>query len=204
MSRPNILGKTRELIKKMEPGSVFSANDFSEIADCTKMGVTLSRLEKEGLIQRVLYGVYIYPEYNGFLEEYVAPKPDEVAQALARKFGWTIVPCGDTALNMLGLSTQVPSVWTYVSDGAYKEYTYQKVKISFKRTTNKEISNLSYKTALVIQAIKTIGKEGITDEVIAQIRMTLSNYEKKVMLSEAKFATSWVYEVIKKIGEETE
>lgn len=204
MKRPNILGKTRNLIKKMIPGSVFSANDFSEISDNAKMGVTLSRLEKEGLIQKVLYGVYIYPEYSEFLNEYVAPAPNEVAQALARKFGWTIVPSGDTALNLLGLSTQVPAVWTYVSDGAYKEYFYGKIKLKFKKKTNKEISKISYKTALVIQAIKTMGKENVTDEIINQIRVNMSKQEKESMLTEAKFATSWVYEVIKKICEDVE
>ena len=199
MERPNILGKTRDCIIKMKSGSVFSASDFSEIGDSAKIGVTLFRLEKEGLIRKVLHGLYVYPEYNAFLEEYIEPSPDEVAHALARKFGWTIVPCGDTALNLLGLSTQVPSVWAYVSDGTYKEYSYGRIKLSFKRTTNKEISKLSYKTAIVIQALKAIGKDSVTDDIVGKIREHTTEKEKKSMLSEAKFATSWVYEVIKKI-----
>ena len=119
-----------------------------------------------------------------------------VAHALARKFGWTIVPCGDTALNMLGLSTQVPAVWLYVSDGTYKEYTYGNTVIRFKRTTNKEISKISYKTALVIQALKALGKENITDEIINQIASVTTGKEKT---AEAKYATSWIYDVIKEI-----
>ena len=27
---------------------------------------------------------------------------------------WTIAPCGNTALNLLGLSTQVAAVWSYI------------------------------------------------------------------------------------------
>ena len=122
-----------------------------------------------------------------------------MAHALARKFGWTIVPCGDTALNRLGLSSQVPAVWLYVSDGTYKEYTYGKTVIRFKRTTNKEISKISYKTALVIQAVKALGKENITDEIKNKIASTTTDEEKAKMFAEAKYATSWIYDVIKEI-----
>lgn len=69
MERPNILGKTRDTITKFKPGSVFSASDFSDISDSAKIGVTLSRLEKEGLIKKILHGIYVYPEYNSFLGE---------------------------------------------------------------------------------------------------------------------------------------
>ena len=118
---------------------------------------------------------------------------------MARKFGWTIVPCGDTALNRLGLSSQVSAVWLYVSDGTYKEYTYGKTVIRFKRTTNKEISKVSYKTALVIQAVKALGKENITDEIKNKIASTTTDEEKAKMFAEAKYATSWIYDVIKEI-----
>ena len=133
------------------------------------------------------------------MNEYVEPSADKVAHALARKFGWTIIPCGDTALNLLGLSTQVPSVWLYVSDGTYKEYTYGNTTIKFKRTTNKEISKLSYKTALVIQAIKALGKENITNEIISKIAQVTTEKEKAQMFAEAKYATSWIYDIIKTI-----
>lgn len=122
-----------------------------------------------------------------------------MAHAIARNFGWTIVPCGDTALNLLGLSTQVPAVWSYVSDGTYKEYSYDNTTIKFKRTTNKEISKLSSKTALVIQALKTLGKEYISDETIAKIKSETTDDERETMLTEAQYATAWIYEIIKTV-----
>lgn len=204
MDRPNILGTTKERIKKMNKGSVIVATDFADIADAAKMGVTLSRLEDEGIIRRIFRGVYEYPEYNDFLKEYVEPSPDKVAHALSRKFGWTIVPCGDTALNILKLSMQVPAIWLYGSDGNYKEYTYGNTTIKFKRTTNKEISKISYKTALVIQALKALGKDNITPDIITKIQSMTTAEEKKTMLNDAKYATSWIYNTIKKICREKE
>lgn len=199
MKRTISISQIEDRIRNSPKGTIFVTSDFKDLASSDAASKALLRLEKAGLIRRILFGVYEYPEYNEFLGEYVEPSPDMVAHALARKFGWTIVPCGDTALNMLGLSTQVPAVWLYVSDGTYKEYTYGNTVIRFKRTTNKEISKISYKTALVIQALKALGKENITDEIINQIASVTTGKEKTAMFAEAKYATSWIYDVIKEI-----
>lgn len=189
----------KDRILSSEYGTVFVATDFVEIANKTSINTYLSRLVNEKLIRRILRGVYYKAEYNEFLEEYVAPLPDDVARALSRNYGWTIVPCGDTALNILGLSTQIPAAWVYVSDGKYDEYTYDNTTIKFKRTTNKEISKLSYKTALVVQALKALGKDGVKEATITKLKNTLTNEEKDTLLAEAKAVTSWIYEYIKVI-----
>lgn len=189
----------KDRINKSEIGTVFVATDFVDISDKTSINTYLTRLDEEKLLQRIMRGVYYKPEYNDFLGEYVAPEPDAVAHALARNFGWTIVPCGDTALNLLGLSTQIPAAWVYVSDGTYKEYTYEQTTIKFKRTTNKEISKLSYKTALVVQALKALGKESVDDAVLTKLGNNLTDSEKQALLTESKAATSWIYEYIKLI-----
>ena len=85
------------------------------------------------------------------------------------------------------------------SDGNYREYTCGNFVIQFKRTTNKEISKISFKTALVIQAIKALGKDKITDDVIEKIRSLTTDEEKEQMFVEAKYATAWIYDVIKEI-----
>lgn len=170
MNKTTNLTRIQERIDTFEVGTVFVAMDFVDISDKTNINAYLAKLAEEGLIRRILRGVYDKPEYNAFLDEYVAPSPNNVANALARNFGWTIVPCGDTALNLLGLSTQVPAAWVYVSDGTYKEYTYDNTTIQFKRTTNKEVSKLSYKTALTVQALKALGKDKIDDTVISRLK----------------------------------
>lgn len=189
----------KDRINKSEIGTVFVATDFVDIADKTSINTYLTRLDEEKSLRRIMRGVYYKPEYNDFLGEFVAPEPDAVAHALARNFGWTIVPCGDTALNLLGLSTQIPATWVYVSDGTYKEYTYEQTTIKFKRTTNKEISKLSYKTALVVQALKALGKENVDDAVLTKLKNNLNAEDKQALLTEAKAATSWIYEYIKLI-----
>ena len=200
MPREKYLEAMRERIAEAKVGSVFVLSDFSDIAETDAVRKAMTRIENDKTVLRIMRGVYYKPEYNALLGEAVAPSPDAVAHALARNYGWTIVPCGDTALNLLGLSTQVPSQWVYVSDGAYKEYSFDNTVIQFKHTTNKEISKVSYKTALTIQALKALGKENVTDAVIARLKKVLTSDERKRMFAEAKSATTWVYEYIRLIA----
>ena len=145
-------------------GIIFIVSDFADVADSETIRRNLNRLVQAGTLRRILKGVYEKPKFSKLLGEYVAADPDAVAKALARCYHWTIAPCGDTALNMLGLSTQVTAVWSYISDGPYKTYEWDKTKIEFKHRTNKEVTGLSPMTILVIQALKTLGKEHIDEK----------------------------------------
>ena len=189
----------RARILAAEDGAVFVAPDFADIADTATIRQGLKRLYQSGIIRRIIRGVYEKPKYSKLLDEYVAADPDAVAKALARCYHWTIAPCGNTALNLLGLSTQVTAVWSYISDGPYKTYEWNSTKLEFKHRTNKEITGLSYMTSLVIQALKTLGRTNVTPEIIQTLSEKLSEDEKQACLKEATESTDWVYDTIRQI-----
>lgn len=189
----------RDRITNAPEGSVFVNSDFADIADNNTIKQSMNRLTQEGILRRVIRGVFDKPKYSKLLAEYVAVDPDAVAKALARCYHWTIAPCGDTALNMLGLSTQVTAVWSYISDGPYKTYEWDKTKIEFKHRTNKEVTGLSAMTILVIQALKTLGKEHVDEKTIRVLSHRLNEDEKTALLAEGAEATDWIYTVIKEI-----
>ena len=196
--------KISEIISQAKPEGVFVASDFSHIAPINTVRQCLSRLEKSQHIVRIMRGVYHQPAYSELLQEYESPSSYHVAMALARNFGWTIAPSGAAALNMLGLSTQVPARWSFVSDGPYRSFSFSNITIEFKHCSSKEISGMSQKTALVTQAIKALGKENIDEENLQKIRRSLSAEEKIALLEEAKRTTVWIYEAIKKVCRQTE
>lgn len=189
----------RERILSAEEGSVFSTSDFADIADTNTVRSALYRLIQDGILRRILNGVYEKPKYSKLLDEYVAADPEAVANALARSYHWTIAPCGNTALNLLGLSTQVTAIWSYISDGPYKTYEWNSTKLEFKHRTNKEITGLSYMTSLVIQALKTLGRSNVTPEVIQMLSEKLTDKDKQACLKEATESTDWVYDTIRQI-----
>lgn len=189
----------RKRIEEAKDGTIFINSDFADIAEAETIRRTLNRLVSKQEIRRLLNGIYEKPKYSTFLQEYVTPDPNEVAQALARNYHWSIAPCGNTALNLLGLSTQVTAVWSYISDGPYRAYDMNLTRIEFKHRTNKEITGLSYITALVIQAFKALGKDNVDETVVDILSAKLSNEDKAAMLREATESTDWIYETIKKI-----
>ena len=192
----------QERISNAAEGTVFVSSDFADIADTETIRRNLNRLTQAGMVRRILKGIYEKPEYSEMLKEYVAAHPDAVAKALARSYHWTIAPCGNTALNLLGLSTQVTAVWSYISDGPYKIYEWNSTRLEFKHRTNKEITGLSYMTILVIQALKTLGKTNVTSKTVQALQSRLSEEDKAAMLKEAAESTDWVYNTIRQIAGE--
>lgn len=89
------------------------------------------------------------------LGQWVSPDLKQVAQALARKFGWRIQPSGDTALNFLGLSTQIAGKIIYFSDGPHREYIVGKQSLIYKKTLLKHASLRYPESALIVQALRT-------------------------------------------------
>lgn len=189
----------QDRISNANYGAVFVNSDFADIAEPETIRRNLNRLTQAGILRRILKGVYEKPKYSKLLDEYVTVSPDAVAKALARSYHWTIAPCGNTALNLLGISTQVTAVWSYISDGPYKTYEWNSTKLEFKHRTNKEITGLSYMTSLVIQALKTLGKSNVTPGIIQTLSEKLSDDEKQACLKEATEATDWVYDTIRKM-----
>ena len=188
-------------IETFESNQVFIANDFFDIAGYETIRSTLNRLVRDKEIMRIMKGIYYKPEYIELIGEYGVPSVNEVANAIARKYNWTIAPSGNTALNLLGLSTQVPAKWTYISDGRYASFSFGNVTIEFKRRNNGDISKMSTLTAMVIQSIKEIGKDKITQKQLDYLRGKLSENEKTELLTDSKTTSAWVYGVIKKISE---
>jgi hypothetical protein len=185
-----------------KPQKVFVISDFCDLMDYGTAKKSLLRLENNNKIQKIMRGVYYNPRYSQLIQEYEKPSVDEVAKAIARNFKWTIAPSGNTALNQLGLSTQVPAKWIYFSDGPYKTYKIGAQELEFKHRTNKEISGMSEKTILIIQALKELGERQITESVIRKLQQQLTDEEKATMLNETKQTTVWIFNVIKKIAQE--
>ena len=200
MARPDILKQVKLRIENAAPGDIFIPADFSDLAEARKITMCLSRLHEDGTQERVKRGVYMKPRYSQLLNRPVPPREDAVAKAIARNYGWTIVPCGDTALNMLGLSTQIPTVWLYVSDGPYKTYETDGIRFQYKHTDRKnELIGVTEKTALIIQALRALGKENIDSQTISYLSGRLDAKEKRQLLQESRYVTAWIYEAIKKI-----
>lgn len=190
-----------ELIQQKEEGSVFAANDFLSFGSLSSVNRALSRINEKGLIKRLEHGLYAKLKFDPLLDEFTMPNVNDVALAIARKNAWTILPCGDNAKFQLGLIPSFNGIYEYASNGPYRTYLYESNSITFKRTSSKSISNLSFKTGLVIQTIKAIGKSNVKEKDIRLISSKLSRQEKDIALEESKRVQAWIYDLIKLINQ---
>ena len=182
-------------------GWSFTPKDFADCGERSTIDTTLTRLVKKGVIRKALRGVYDYPRFSKLFGAPVSPDPYAIAYAIARSFGWSISPSGETALNLLGLSTQVPAAHYFFSDGPTRTYAWSGGVLTFTKRAVKETSALTPKTAMIVQALKALGENNVTPETILQLRKQLSDKEIKTALREAQYVTGWVYLLIKKIAE---
>jgi hypothetical protein len=180
-------------------GWAFSANDLLAKFSRQQADNVLSDLLKDGKIRRVCRGIYDYPKYSEFLKQELSPDIDQVARAFARKFNWRIEVLGDTALNMLGLSTQVVAKYVYLSDGENRSYDIMGTTLEFKKSSLKNIGFKYKESSLIVQALKTLGKERVTEEVIETIRKRIEPKMYTKILKDTQSSTVWIYEAIKQI-----
>ena len=183
-------------------GWVFSDKDFRGIGSRGAVRLELFRLVKNGKIRRVMRGIYAYPKFSKMLGQWLSPDLHQVAQVLAHKFGWRIQPSGDTALNLLGLSTQVPGKIVYLSDGPQRKYSLGKLQLIFKKTVSKHVSFKYQQTAWIVQALNTLKQNRVDDKVIKQIRSQFNASMRKKILSDVGIVSGWIYDCIRMICSE--
>lgn len=190
-------------IERLGDGKAFSAKDFLDIASRTTIDVMLAKLANEGTIRRIRRGLYDRPRVNPALGGKLSPDIDEAARAIARRQRWKIVPEGAWAANLLGLSTQVPSKIIYLTDGPNKEVPIGRRSIYFKHARPKALAGLEGKIALVVQALRHLGKDKVGEREVATLRAELSPAERKKLVKDTRFGVDWIYAVANRIAEKT-
>lgn len=181
-------------------GWAFSSNDLIKKFERQQIDNVLSDLVKAKKIRRVARGIYDYPKYSELLQKELSPDIEQVARAIGRKFNWRIEVSGQSALNILNLSTQIQAKYIYLSDGPNKSYKlFNDVVIEFKKSVLKDIGFKYKESSLIVQALKSLGKEHITDEIIEKIKEQIEPKMVEKILKDTQSTTVWVYEIIKQI-----
>ena len=193
-----------ERILQAGPGTVFTPKDFLDLASRDATDQALSRLVRQAQLQRLGRGLYYTPRHNETLGVDVPPDLDDVADAVARQTGSRVAPSGAVAANRLGLSTQVPAKPIYLSDGRTRQVAVGNYTLQIKHVSPKDLPVGSRTSALVLQALRFLGKDAIDDGTVAVIRSVLSRDDRAQLLRDAKYATDWLREIARRVAAEKE
>lgn len=195
----SIEDKIYAMIRLNGRGSVFTNSDFYHIGNRKTVTWSLSSLRGRGIIRPLLSGIFDYPIYSELLQEWLAPDVDAVAQAIARKNQWHIQITGESALNYLGLSTQVPGRYLYLSDAQSREYQLMNSTIEFNRSPLKQSKFKSRQTEIITQALLSLGESNLNDAVITKITDFITEKEKPRILKDSRYAPAWIGELLRNI-----
>lgn len=180
----------RERVSSAENGTLFFNNSFPEFDD-EYVGKILSDLVKSGELHHLSRGVYLKTEQTRF--GLVYPPVSVIASAIAERDKAQILPTGATALNLLGLSTQMPMNPVFLTSGSARTITIDGRAITFKRAVPKNFAIKGKRRSLIVQALKYIGENNITDEDRAKISELIRKDTDASNLSEdLKVMPSWI------------
>jgi len=183
-------------IKKAKRGTLFFIGDFATFSKPDTIRQAMQRLVKSGEIDRVAAGIFVRPQKDDIIGK-VMPNIEDIAKAIARRDKARIVPTGDYALNRLGLSTQVPMNIVYLTDGTARKVKIGNYSIVFKKVAPKNVAAIGEISRLAIQALKTIGKERVTEEEIQHIQSVLYNEKATHLEYDIRLAPAWIQEIMK-------
>ena len=195
----SVYDKLKRQIEKRPPGAVFVTREFLELGSRAAVDEALSRLAREGVIRRLSRGLYDFPRLHPVFGT-VPADPDQIAAALARKTGSRLQSAGGQAANALGLSTQVPARAVYLTDGRRRSVQVGGQTIELRHAAPRSLAGAGRTEGTVIQALRHLGPEQITADVIARLRQTLTAREKAALRREALNAPGWLVLTLQEIA----
>ena len=193
-----ITSKIRQRIAGKGRGAIFAPSDFLDIGSRASVDKALSRLADQGVIRRLTRGLYDYPKRSPRFG-HLSPSADDIAKAVARKDNQVLQPSPAMAANQMGLSTQVPSKPTNMTDGPTRTKTISRQVIQFRNASSKTFIGAGQKTGVVFQALRYVGKDRIDDQVIGKLACALDDKDRLQLSRQIKHVAVWMHPIVRQI-----
>ena len=183
-------------IKNSKNGKLFFNNSFPEFDD-EYVGQILSDLANKKVIHRLSRGVYLKTKETRY--GLVYPPVEKIAKAIAKRDKANIVATGETALYILGLTTQVPMNAVFLTSGSKRDIRIGERTITFKNATPKTFLIRGMQTSMIVQAMKAIGEKNMSDEYVPRISsLILQQAERDTISNDLKAMPVWIRRIFVK------
>ena len=186
--------KVRREITRGKYGAIFTPSSFPGLTAnyATKL---LSAFEREGLLVRISKGVYLKAKKTRFGVSY--PPIEEIVSQIAKRDKAKIFPTGETAANLIGLSEQVTMKTCFLTSGTARELNIDGRTVVLKRAAPKNFAYNNEVIGVLVQALRSIGIENITDEMKAKILAILADVKTdRHFEADLKLAPTWIEKLI--------
>lgn len=197
----SVYSQVLETISTWGYGVVFVPTDFLDLGSREAIDIILYRLVQKGTIRRLARGIYDFPEEHSILGK-LQPSPEKIAEALVGRDCTRIQPTGAYAANILGLSEQVPAKVVFLTDGPSRTIKIGATTILLRRTTPKNMAMAGRLSGLLVQALRELGKENVTEERLKHLKRILPADKRQELLKDIRLAPEWMHSIFRKLAEE--
>ena len=153
----------------------------------------LSRLARRGDLIRVCQGVYVQPIQTRFGSR--SPAVDKVLAALSALWGETIVPCGGTAANTLGLTTQVPVRSVYLTSGPNRQLKLGGLSVELRHAPRWQLVAPHRPAGDAVRALAWLGPDEV-EENLETLEHKLSPEDMEELAASRAVMPAWLAEPV--------
>lgn len=181
----------------------FFPGNFATYGDIKSVSKTLERLNNDEIIIRLSNGIYLYPKIDKALGLGVLyPSVEDVARQVARRDRARIAPTGAYALNLLGLSTQVPMNVVFLTDGSQRKIKLGNNRtITFRHTVPRNLAFTNKTAQLATFALRELGQQNVRAEHLLALRRVFSTIKEESIQADYKLMPAWIRKIIKSFYE---
>ena len=166
----------RKIIEETPPGNVIFRTDFPQY-NAEFVGNVLAKLVEENVVVKLAQGIYYRPKMSRFGT--IKPSVIQIAESIAKRDNAKILPVGETVLNELGLSTQVPMTYTFLTNGSGRTINLGTQSMVFKRGVPRNFAYQTILMAYLVQALRALGKDNVGETELVQIRKLIRKEPKQ-------------------------
>ena len=196
-----IQGKILRFIKSKKPGWVCTPSDFADLGSPQSIGMSLLRLSRQRLVRHLGRGFYDLPRKDPLLGK-LMPTAEAVIAAVRRRDRIRIEPHEAMAANLLQLSEQVQGRLIFNTDGPARRFKIGPAMFDLRHRSSRKLAMPDRMTALVVTALRALGKDRVTGAQIAHLQRLLSPKDRKKLMQDPGQAPAWMRPYLRQIGSE--
>ncbi len=155
--------KIMEHAEGLPEGTPLVAKELLHLGTRAGVNRALSRLAKRGQLIRAERGVYFRMVTSRFGTH--PPSVERIIKGLAAQRGEAIVRHGAAAANALGLITQVPMRYIYLTSGRSRMLMLGKQKVELRNAPPWQLILADHPTGQVVRALAWLGPEEVEDAI---------------------------------------
>lgn len=150
-------------IQTQGEGKLWIYEDFVDL-EFASVAITLSRLNKQGILKRIRPGVYYYPKKTVLGKS--TPHPKDILECILRKKHIQTIPAGVDILNQLKITDQVSGSYTIAVDRRLSISDISGIKIAVLKRPLRDQEGISEAERAVLDACRNIKRIPNTNPII--------------------------------------